>query len=203
MAEGALTRLRRGRIATLVLVAAMAMACGPASCVRERIEAEVASLDEDLTAPAVDCDTTTPGPSPQGCLSGRLHCGDRIASTTIGGESNLGRAFYAGAFCFPAVDGHEGPERAFLLQAPPKKDITITLESDCVDLDIAAVAWSYEGTCPTENHPIPECEASNARGGGVLRLNTFQSRDYLILVDGKDGAEGPFRLKVDCTELVR
>jgi hypothetical protein len=168
----------------------------------EEIAADFGSLDGGSVGPSIDCDERD-GPAPNRCLSGKLRCGDVVSGTTRGGESKLGRDFYAHAFCFPAVDGHEGPERVYLLQAPPNQDITLTLESPCGDLDVAALAFAYEGGCPTASHPIAECKANSARGGGTVRLNTFHARDYLVVVDGKDEAEGAFNLRVDCAPLVR
>lgn len=187
---------------TLATTGALALACGPARCVGDRLRAEVASLEEDATGSPLNCDET-PGAPPSSCISGTLTCGGTVAGTTRGGDSNVSDPFYAGAFCFPSGDRHDGAERVYLLEAPPQMDVQVNLDSPCADLDIAAVAWNYDGRCPTENHPVPECEGSNARGGATLRLNTFQARDYLIFVDGKDGAEGNFRLQVSCTPLVR
>ncbi len=182
--------------------AALVLACGPARCVGDQLSAEVASLEEDAVGTPLICDETVGAP-PSGCISGTLTCGSSVAGTTRGGDSLVSDPFYAGSFCFPAGDRHDGAERVYLFEAPPQTDVQVKLDSPCADLDIAAVAWNYDGRCPTENHPVPECEASNARGGATLRLNTFQARDYLIFVDGKQGAEGSFRLQVSCTPLVR
>ncbi len=187
---------------SLVGLGLLAVACGPATCVRDQLSAEVASFEEDVAGPPLVCDET-PGAPASGCISGTLTCGSAVTGTTRGGESNQGDPFYAAAFCFPSGDRHDGAERVYLLEAPPHMDVQVKLDSPCVDLDVAAVAWNYDGRCPTENHPVPECEGSNARGGGTLRLNTFQARDYLVFVDGKNGAEGNFRLAVSCTPLVR
>ena len=187
----------------MILVGLLGLACGPAGCVVDQVRGELATLEDDRAAPVMACDDANPGPAPDRCLSGKVRCGDRVSGTTGGGDSAMGREFYAAAFCFPATDGHEGPERAYLLQAPPNQKITITLDSDCVDLDVAALSWAYDGTCPTVNHPIAECTASTARGGGEVVLNTFHARDYLVVVDGKNDAVGPFRLRVDCEPLAR
>lgn len=193
---------------TLPVVGALtlgtALACAPVQCVAKRVQDEVATLRNPVAGPALACDDDAmPKPAVEGCLSGRLHCGDSVTGTTTGGESVLDDPLYAAAFCFPAGDHHRGPERVYLLEAPANTDIEVALESPCADLDLAALAWNYDGRCPTENHRIPECEGTAARGGGKLRINTFNARDYLLAVDGKEGVTGAFRLTVRCKALVR
>ncbi len=156
---------------------------------------------EEATTPALACDAAVPNEEPQGCLSGTLKCGDVIEGTIEGGESNWSDDFYAGIFCFPAGDNRAGPERVYRLEAPANQDIHLKLQSDCVDLDIAALAWQYEGTCPGVNHLIPECEADAHVGGGDVHLSTFKARDYLVAVEGKNRKTGPFRLTVTCGPL--
>jgi len=187
---------------SLGAAAALVLACGPARCVGDQLSAEVASLEEDAVGTPLVCDET-PGAPPSGCISGTLTCGSTVAGTTRGGDSLVSDPFYAGSFCFPAGDRHDGAERVYLFEAPANQDVTVRLESDCVDLDLAAVAWNYDGRCPTENHLVPECESSGARGGGSVRLNVFNARDYLLVVDGKQRATGTFRLSVECTPLNR
>jgi hypothetical protein len=34
-----------------------------------------------------------------------------------------------------------------------------------------------------------------------VKVQTFATRDYLVGVDGKAGAVGPFQLKVDCRAM--
>jgi hypothetical protein len=182
----------------------MALACAPVQCVAKRVQDEVTTLRSPAGGPPLSCDDAAlPHPAVEGCLSGRIHCGDTLTGTTTGGDSVLDDPMYASAFCYPAGDHHRGPERVYLLEAPANTDIEIAFESPCVDLDLAAIAWNYDGRCPTENHRIPECEGAAAPGGGTVRLNTFHARDYLLSVDGKEGVTGAFRLTVRCTPLVR
>ena len=147
------------------------------------------------------CDAEVDDKAPSGCMSGLLQCGQTIEGTTKNGNSDYNDAFYSNKFCFPAGDDRSGPERVYLFHAPAQQDILLKLQSDCVDLDIAAIAWSGDGSCPTENHLTPECEGQNHIGSDRVRLNTFKERDYVVVVEGKQGASGTFRLTADCVPL--
>ena len=152
--------------------------------------------------PAPECSTEGAPSPPRNCLSGALACGSKLTGTTLGGDSAWGDKFYATEFCFPTGDHHSGAERVYTLTAPENTQVTITLLSDCVDLDLIALAWDYEGTCPTEKHLIPECEADAKKGGnGTIKIQAFNERQYLVAVDGKRGAVGPFSLSVECAPL--
>ena len=90
----------------------------------------------------------------------------------------------------------------YVLDLPELTEATITLTSDCVDLDLAAVAWAYDGrSCPTLGHAIAECEGDAKRGGGQVKLQAFKPRTYLVAVDGKAGTVGPYSLSVSCQTL--
>ncbi len=120
----------------------------------------------------------------------------------MGGDSAWDDTFYATEFCIPTGDHHSGAERVYTLTAPENTQVTIQLASDCVDLDLIALAWDYEGTCPTAKHLIPECEADSKKGGyGTIKIQSFAERRYLVAVDGKRGAVGPFTLSVACAPL--
>jgi hypothetical protein len=179
----------------------LALGCREAQVAVEKVRRAVVSAKEEVTTPSLPCDAAVSSPEPKACLTSTLKCGDVIEGTTVGGESNWNDDFYAGIFCFPAGDDRSGPERVFRLDAPANQDITVKLQSDCVDLDLALLAWDYQGTCPGVNHLIPECEGENKKGGDVVRLNTFKARDYLVAVEGKHGKTGPFRLTVTCAPL--
>jgi len=155
------------------------------------------------SAPALpECATEGVPTPPRNCISGALACGSTLSGTTLGGDSAWDDKFYATEFCFPTGGHHSGAERVYTLTAPANTQVTINLRSDCVDLDLIALAWDYEGTCPTYKHLVPECEADSKRGGnGTIKIQAFAERQYLVAVDGKRGAVGPFTLSVACTPL--
>lgn len=175
--------------------------CQEATLAFQKVKNAAEAAREEATTPAMPCDAKVSDAPPSGCITGIISCGDVIEGTTLGGDSNWNDDFYAGKFCFPAGDDRSGPERVYLLKAPANQDITVKLQSDCVDLDLAAVAWTYEGSCPTVNHLTPECEGDAKSGDGRVRLNVFKERDYLIVVEGKQAETGTYRLSVDCREL--
>lgn len=185
-------------------LALLALACGPAEQVARTAEGLARSAAETVGAPGLDCDGAYSQAQPVGCLSGELRCGEEIVATTEGGDARWDDRFYAEKFCFPAGGGHDGPERVYLLHAPAYTSIDVTLQSDCADLDLVAVAYAYEGTCPGLQHGVQECEGDAKKGGGTITLQTFQNdRTYLVGVDGKAGATGPFRLQARCSDIVR
>jgi len=176
-------------------------ACQQVNYVKQKASQYAEEAREAATTPALDCDSTYDQPTPDRCLSGTIKCGDTIEGTTEGGQSLWDDAFYSAKFCMPAGNRHHGAERVYRLDVPESQDVRIKLQSDCVDLDVVAVAWAYDGSCPTEAHIVNECEGDDHEGGGRIRINTFRARTYLVGVDGKDGATGPFRLSVACTDL--
>ncbi|MDP2304849.1 MAG: hypothetical protein Q8P18_02345 [Pseudomonadota bacterium] len=183
------------------LAPSLFLGCREAQVAAEKVRRAVVSVKEEATTPAFPCDSVVSTDAPTGCLSGTLQCGDVIEGTTVGGDSNWNDDFYAGIFCFPAGDDRSGPERVYRFQAPANQDITIKLQSDCVDLDLAVLAWEYGGSCPGVNHLIPECGGENRTGGDVARINTFKPREYLVAVEGKRAKAGPYRLTVTCAPL--
>ncbi len=190
-------------LAVIGLLGLSALACADVTSTFNDVREGVAAASAEATRERLSCDADVDMPDIDGCLSGRLSCGDVVTGTTVGGEAAMGDDFYASQFCLPSGDDYSGSERVYLFEAPARQDVRVKLTSDCVDLDLVAVAWNYDGRCPTENHRVPECEASATRGGGTLRLNTFNARDYLLIVDGKHRATGTFRLEVECGNMVR
>lgn len=155
--------------------------------------------------PPLGCDEAPATPSPRGCVTGDvLSCDSVVTGTTAGGDAVIDNDFYVHAFCFPRSDGHHnGPERVYRVLVPEYQQATITLDSPCVDLDLVAVAYDWAGTCPSEEALVSECEANTRRSGGKLRIDVFNPREYLVIVDGKDGAVGPYTLDVKCTPIRR
>lgn len=158
---------------------------------------------EEAAREKMPCDAEVEQPPVNGCLSGELRCGDVIEGTTEGGESSWNDRFYAAKFCLPALDDHGGPERVYKLVVPAYTHVSLWLESDCVDLDLIAAAWEYDGRCPGESHTVPLCEADNNVGGDRVEIYEFRDRGYLVAVDGKHRATGTFRLHVSCEEMIR
>ena len=147
----------------------------------------------------VDCDLKK-GRSPRdGCLTKTVSCGDEIDGNTVGGRAHFEDEFYVAKFCLPQHNGYHGNERVYSLELPPNTGANIFLDSDCVDLDLFAFRWRYDGKCPTVSHTVSECEADGDDGDGVVHIETVNNPGhYMIVVDGKAGVEAPFRLTVEC-----
>lgn len=177
------------------------LACQQLDATWTKAKNAAVAAKEQASIESLPCDADVPREEPHNCISGELTCGSVIEGTTEGGDAFWKDDFYSTNFCFPAGDDRSGPERVYLMKVGAKKDVRIRLDSDCVDLDVAAIAWEYEGTCPTVSHHVAECEANGRKGGGEVRLNTFNARDYLVVVEGKNKASGPFRLTVTCGDL--
>jgi hypothetical protein len=169
--------------------------------ITELTQTTVTSTPSTVTLSATDCSSSGEAAPAHACLSGELSCGSVVTGTTMGGDSAWDDGFYSQAFCFPSGDRHSGSERVYSLALPKNTEATVTLQSDCVDLDLVVLAWHYEGSCPNIGHPIAECEGDNKRGGGQVKLQSFNTRDYLVGIDGKGGAVGPYTLRVDCRDL--
>lgn len=163
----------------------------------------VGSLPGAAPAAPPLCATSAPeSPPPRSCLTGALTCGATVSGNTLGGDSAWDDEFYASAFCFPVGGHHSGAERVYTLTAPADTQVTVRLTSTCVDLDLVMVAWDYDGRCPTPKHLVGECEADASRGpAGTVKIQAFNERQYLVGVDGKDGAVGPYELSVECVPL--
>ena len=149
----------------------------------------------------VDCDARKGRPPRDGCVTSSIACGEEVEGNTAGGRDHFTDEFYVGKYCQSQRNGYPGHERVYTLQLPPNTGANVWLDSDCADLDIFAFRWVYDGTCPTVSHTVSECEADGAEGGGVVHVETVGNPGaYMIVVDGKAGAEGPFRLTVECGE---
>lgn|GEM_PF-1879224 len=181
------------------VLAAIALACGGARDIAVQTTRTAEAVVESATEPPMPCDKEVGSTPPVGCLSGRIECGQTIEGTTVGGDARWDDVFYASKFCIPALNGHPGPERVYLFDAPAQAGVTIKLTSTCVDLDLVALRFNYDGTCPGPDHAIPQCEGDDHRGGGRVRIDTFDRGErWLVAVDGKGTATGTFRLSVEC-----
>ena len=160
-------------------------------------------VNPEYAAVPLPCDEAIPtsraGPS---CIIDELTCGDVIEGSTIGGNGTFGDGIYRNAFC--TVERHHydnAPEARYRLLVPSNRQANIRLDSNCVDLDVVAIAWEETDRCPTEQHAIHECEMDVSPGGGSITVQTVdRPQRYILAVDGKDAASGNFRLTVTCNE---
>ena len=151
-----------------------------------------------------DCsEQLTPSPTIDGCVTEELACGSSIRDTTQGGTFNLGGEGYREWFCTTAGDSdYLGQERIYAFTHPGDVDVTIELNSPCDDLELFVIewaAWDSDGSCPTNDALISNCEHDGPDDGGSVFLPGLgRSYDYLIAVEGSDPIDSIFELTVAC-----
>ena len=76
--------------------------------------------------------------------------------------------------------------------------VDIILDSPCEDLDIFAMRWSDDESCVQSGVSIGECEGDAGSGGGEITIYNSEPARYVIVVEGENGEEAPYRLSIDC-----
>jgi hypothetical protein len=143
---------------------------------------------------------TTPGGRPGTCAQGlcaeppecRLHgtllgCSAKIAGTTAT-TSPVSVDDYA------CATGLTGPEYAYPLRFKTDRAVTASLSGAATDLDLIVLEGS---SCANK----PTCAAVSSTAGSGNETVTFDAKgnqDYLVVVDGRNGASGSYTLEVLC-----
>lgn len=157
--------------------------------------------DTGTTQP-VGCDATptTPAPNALGtCHTAELFCGDHIEHTTVGGSTDYSSSTYEAWQCFGQWGigkDYSAPERSYFIAAPPGTQPVVTLTTKCHNFTLRQVMVSAFDECPN-NANLPVCEGSRSSGAD-LSTTLFPGYNYMIVVDGIDGAQGAFSLDVVC-----
>ena len=163
--------------------------------------------DTDTDINDFDCSQTVSPPTGiDECVDATLRCGDSIIGTTRGATSRWESDAYVSWYCFPLPDGdYAGGEVVYDFQHPGDKDVTITLEAPCDELDIAALRWGFwdtDGECPAaESSLATDCEADDSRGDGVVELPEIPDGTryhYLVSIEGPEPVDTLYRLTVEC-----
>ena len=185
-----------------VIVVASLLACSVKSCGRtaHKVVPAVEKIDPEWATEPVPCDEPFPTPSLRGCIMDTVTCGQEIEGSTIGGVNKFGDDFYQHNYCTPERNDYEdSPEAIYALEVPADIQADIMMTTDCGDLDLIAANWSETNRCPTLKHRIHECEMDTKGESSRLTLTTVnRAQTYLLIVDGKHGAEGNFRISVKC-----
>ena len=156
------------------------------------------------TGDPLDCDTpiSTPniGWGGSTCLTGPITCDSVVEATTANGSTVFDKTHWDTWFCYGDDDittNYDAAERAYELVVPDGRLATLTLETPCNALSLK-VLRSQE-RCPPSNYPIV-CDAGEVVNNSTQQLvDMFGGYTYQVIVDGKNGAEANFRLRVDCT----
>lgn len=168
-----------------------------------RVIPALEAINPEYGAVPLPCDEPLPTGRPGGdCVMAELTCGDTIEGYTGVGNRKFGDAIYKNAFCTVERNHYDNaPEATYRLLVPSNRQAHVQLDSNCVDLDVVAIAWEETDRCPTERHAIHECEMDVSSGGGNITVQTVdRPQRYILAVDGKNGVEGNFRLTVSCNE---
>lgn len=162
----------------------------------------VREVDPEFATEAVSCDEPYRTPPPKGCAMQSISCGDEVEGNNQFGEKNYDDQFYVKKFCGTQRHAYEeAAEAIYLLTVPSNVQADVVLTSDCADLDISSISVPPDATnrCPTLSHSVQVCEMDQSRGGGSVRITTVdRAETHFVVVDGKDGQTGNFRLRVDC-----
>ena len=164
------------------------------------------SADPPAVVGTANCgDLSDGGPVPgPACITATIGCGDTIAGHTKGGTSVFDTRFYEAKYCTPATTNHDsGDERVYALTMPEGDHRAIvTLDTPCADLDLAAVRVPGFDACPTVDTDVPQCEMwpkpSTQRES--VELVSQGPSTWLLVVEGKNDAEGAFGLTVRCVD---
>ncbi|MEQ1565341.1 MAG: hypothetical protein ABMA64_06865 [Myxococcota bacterium] len=165
--------------------------------------------DPAATIGADNCDDLADGGPVAGpdCVTQRITCGQTIAGHTRGGAAAFDTKFYEKQYCTPALTNHSsGDERVYLLSLPDgDRHASIWLDTPCADLDLAAMRVTDAEKCPTVDSAIKQCEMSIQPGQRRERVDIVSQTpsDWLIVVEGKNDAEGAFALTVQCGDGIR
>jgi hypothetical protein len=159
--------------------------------------AAAADTDADLCGDSLSTD----GPD-SSCFTGSLRCGDVLEATNEGGDSDFVGEDWESWFCTPNLDrwDYDAPERSYTMDIPAGTTATFDFATPCADLDLFVVKWQ-EDSCPSSGVSIRECESVDDEGnGGSVSVWSDVGAQYLVIVDGRGGETGNFRLSVSCED---
>jgi len=151
-------------------------------------------------AAPVECDTSMKVPRASGCAISTIACGETIEASNEGQAGHFDDAFYRQKFCTPRSNDYESsPEAVYALTVPANMKADVFLETPCDDLDLFSIRWPHADRCPSASTSTGECEGSTKDGADTVRIMSVgKDEKHLVWVDGKQGATGNFRLRVEC-----
>jgi hypothetical protein len=165
----------------------------------------------ELNYPPVDCDKELDlAPAPKGCITKTIECGDEIDATNEGGAREFDDEFYQVSTFAPfGANYGDSPEVVYQLKLGPHTHADLTLVSPCADLDLGTMLFEGKNGglkgCPVPrgNHQDTNMSVSETAVDTIAIETTKPSGkklsdNYLVIVDGKKGDVGNFRLDVKC-----
>jgi hypothetical protein len=133
----------------------------------------------ELTATATRTTTTTPLPTIAIGDATPIACGEAVVGATVGAVNHV--SVYGCAPWLPET----GPERVFALSLPASANVDALLSGLSSDLDLFLLTGASPASCI-------------AFGDIAISPRGLAAGTYYLVVDGFDGAAGPFQLNVWC-----
>lgn len=142
-------------------------------------------------------------PPADGCVTDTLSCGETVKGNLHGGTSNFSIDDYEAWYCtYGSGDPWSGPERVYAFEHPGTGSVEIKLHTPCAEMDLAVLRWGWwasEGECPSEESTlVTECEFDESSGDGSVVIYASAPSDYLVIVDGVEGAVDLFQVSAVC-----
>ncbi len=159
---------------SLAAVALLALAALP---FKGSMAAPAAQLE--LTPTATRTATATPLPTVDIGNATPVACGQAVVGATVGAVNNV--SVYGCAPWLPET----GPERVFALSLQAGANVDALLSGLSSDLDLFLLTGASPASCI-------------AFGDNAISLRGLAAGVYYLVVDGFDGAMGPFQLNVWC-----
>ncbi len=136
-----------------------------------------------------------------GCITAELSCGGELTSTIAGGTTLLDGGEYSSFWACEVVgtSTYGGAERMYSFVHPGTGDVTVRLDTPCVDLDLFVMHWEDAGDCPRPGVSIGECDGDISGGNsGAITVWNNESWRYVVVVESESGEEGNFGLSLSC-----
>lgn len=166
-------------------------------------DSDTNEVDDDIVDCRADYQTAAPGSGTSGgeCTTDQLFCGDFVQATTVGGSTHYDTDQYEQAGIATGSENWDAPERAYTLRQPVGQAMRITFWGPCDDMDVAVCqGWECSDTAEVQQN---DCSALLTRGDEGSFYRDFPApssgvREFEVVVDGRDDAQGNFALQVEC-----
>ncbi len=183
---------------------------GPGTGIVDGTEDEDTSDDVDtdpIDDALVNCRSEYDTPEPGGvpgfgeCTTDQIYCGDFIQATTVGGSTHYDTEHYLAATFATGSENWDAPERVYSLRQPVGQSMRVTFYGPCADMGIGVCSgWDCD---EPEEVRSGDCSSLGTidSDGGMYRdypSTTSGVREFELVVDGRDGAQGNFGLRVEC-----
>lgn len=138
------------------------------------------------------------------CITREVQCNTVIYDHTLGGTQAFDSAFYDRHKCTPRTTNHDsGNERTYLLHMPDGDHRVVAwLDTPCADLDLTLMTTLDKDRCPTMDSLVKVCDMWPKPGTKRehVEFATQGATDVLIVVEGKNNAEGAFAVTLQCKD---